>query len=154
MAHPVRRRILDELRRQPGLRLHELGEMVGQASGSLKWHLQTLERAGLISSFLAGQARYFTLQGIAPEDLALAHAVAYLRSYRRSEVLLFLDGHPAATVSQAAEALGGGAGSARNALDALVQEGLAVRDRPGVAATYAATPLGRRAAVQLRRAKR
>ena len=149
MAHPIRQRMLSELRDHPGLRLHQLGSIVGQESASLKWHLQVLERAGLVTSHSAGQTRYYTLRGISPEDLALAHVLARLRSSRRAQALGVLARVEELTVPQASFHLECSAAAARTALDELAKAGLAVRQRRGVTKVYSATGLGQRAAAAL-----
>lgn len=148
MAHPVRRRLYAEVRRLPGLRLHELADLVGQTASSLNWHMQVLAKARLVVEHSSGQLRFFTSAGLLPEAVQLAAATSALRMYRRGEALAFLAAGTSVTTSEAATHLGMSNGAARNALDFLVDQGLAVRQRQGLAATYDVSALGRRAAAK------
>lgn len=144
LAHPIRLRIVTEVRRCPGIRLHELAELVGQTASSLKWHMQVLGKARLVAFHSIGQARFYTLPHLLPEAVRLAALAGGLRQYRRRDALEYLCNVASASASDTAAHLQVSVGAARNALDRLSDEGLAMRTRPGLAASYEATPLGRR----------
>lgn len=146
LAHPIRQRLLAEIRRQPGLRMHELAGLIGQADSSLKWHMQMLVRARLIVVHRFGQMRFYTVPGLLPDAVRLAGLSGELRMYRRREALAFLASRPSTTPTELALEWGGSNGAARNALDFLVANGLATCQRSGQAYTYHVTGLGRRIA--------
>ena len=145
-SHPVRQRIVAEVRRRPGIRLHELADAVGQTASSLKWHIQVLVKARLVVFQVVGKARFYTPPNLLPDAVRLAGLSSGLRQYRRGDALAYLCTTTTATAGDAAAHLQVSVAAARNALDRLTEEGLAVRQRPGLAAIYEATPLGRRVA--------
>ena len=124
--------------------MHELAAVVGQNASSLKWHMQILVKARVVAFHVVGQARFYAPPGLVPEEVRLAALASGLRQYRRRDALVYLCAVTSATASQAAEHLHVSVGAARNALDRLAEEDLATRVRPGLAAIYEATPLGRR----------
>lgn len=144
MAHPIRQRIVAEVRRRPGIRLHELADLVGQTASSLKWHMQILVKARLVSFHAIGQARFYAPPHLLPDAVRLVALASGLRQYRRRDALAYLCSVPAAEASGAAAHLRVSVASARNALDRLADEGLVTRTKPGLVASYAVTPLGRR----------
>lgn len=146
MAHPIRQRIVAEVRRRPGIRLHELADAVGQSASSLKWHLQVLAKARLVAFHVVGQARFYAPPHLLPDAVRLAGLASGLRQYGRRDALTYLCAVPSATASQAAAHLHVSVAAARNALDRLTDEGLAKREQPGLQASYEATSLGRRVA--------
>lgn len=46
LEHPVRRRIMEEVRRQPGIHHRQLLRVLGVSNGTLAYHLLQMERAG------------------------------------------------------------------------------------------------------------
>jgi predicted transcriptional regulator len=61
LDHSTRSRLLDLIRREPGLSLMELVRSIGLAEGTLRYHLKYMERKDLIQSErIDGRKRYFS----------------------------------------------------------------------------------------------
>lgn len=68
LEHPVRRRLLDRLRRRPGVRLHEVWKALGMPRETAEYHLYVLERGGAVKSTPAAGARRFFPAGMREID--------------------------------------------------------------------------------------
>ena len=148
LAHVTRRRIMAEIGKRPGVRLHELARLIDTTTGSLLWHIQILAKARLLSRESVGQARYFVPAGMAREDARLAAAMAILRRANRPMALRVIAEGPRSSQDVAGR-LGITQAAASNALDFLVREGMA--QLPGnQLAAYHITPFGRRAVTVLK----
>lgn len=128
LAHEARRTILRLVRRLPGIRLHDLAHATRQTQSGVLWHIQVLERAGLLSSERAGSVRYYLPPNIASEERRLAAVMATVRIYERRAGLLQL-ARGAMSRHDLHAALGVSASSAGNLLAYLTREGLAIEDQ-------------------------
>lgn len=73
ICHPVRKRMMDWIRRRPGIRLSGLWKELGANRGTAQYHLLVLERAGVIRTLREGRAtRYFPVETPAADLPALA----------------------------------------------------------------------------------
>ncbi|MFX0108895.1 MAG: winged helix-turn-helix transcriptional regulator [Candidatus Hodarchaeota archaeon] len=64
----LRDRVLDEIAANPGIHLRELHRIVGCAMGALQYHLNVLERLGLVVSARTGNARHLFLAGYSTDE--------------------------------------------------------------------------------------
>lgn len=77
MNNPNRHRLLDIISAKDYVSTTELLSSSGLAWGTLLYHLEILQRAGLVGSSLAGKKRvYFRRRGPAPNALALEATVS------------------------------------------------------------------------------
>jgi len=60
----IRIRILELLLEHGALRFNSLHRELGVFKGTLKWHLEKLERAGIIASFKFRNSRYIYIRGL------------------------------------------------------------------------------------------
>ena len=73
MRHPVRRSIVDLIRRRPGTRLHTIWRAFSTNRGTAQYNLLVLERLGAVQAVRDGQAtRYFPAEVGATELPGLA----------------------------------------------------------------------------------
>ncbi|HXG75945.1 MAG TPA: SRPBCC domain-containing protein [Gaiellaceae bacterium] len=88
LAHPARRRLLDELFRSDGLSLSELGAVLPEMTrfGVMK-HLRVLEAAGLVTSRRVGRERHHFLNAVPIRQL---HD-RWLDRYRARAAAVLLD---------------------------------------------------------------
>ncbi|MGO1770167.1 MAG: ArsR/SmtB family transcription factor [Microbacterium sp.] len=78
IAEPSRRRILDELFAEDGLRVGELVDATGLTQSNVSKHLRFLRECGLVRSSVEGSARRYRV-----EPRALAPIEEWLAPYRR-----------------------------------------------------------------------
>lgn len=69
--HPRRKRLLEEIRKNPGIHYRELQRRTGIAGGDLRYHLRKLSRARLISIVEKfGEVHFFDSGLVAPETIS------------------------------------------------------------------------------------
>lgn len=82
--HEARGRILRELERDPGARLQELCDRLGLPRGTARYHLDLLERSGILSSLKeSGRHHYFPPEAT-PQEV---RSLTVLRRGRAPEIL-------------------------------------------------------------------
>lgn len=74
--HPLRRNLLDWIRKRPGIQLKELCRSAGVHRSTAQYHLHVLNRAGLVRSFHSGRARVFASEMV---DAELVERLAVIR---------------------------------------------------------------------------
>ena len=76
LDHETRRRILDEIRREPGIHLRELHRRVGGAWGSFDFHVGMLRQGGHVTARREGRYTALYRAGEAQGDPGLHHPVS------------------------------------------------------------------------------
>ncbi|MFA5943824.1 MAG: hypothetical protein WC876_05085 [Candidatus Thermoplasmatota archaeon] len=127
--HPTRERLRTAIAAQPGIHLRELHRVTGLAAGTLRHHLQVLEREGIVLASPAGGYKCYTLargtaRGLAAAAPALKTAAArrILEGVVRSGVL---------TMGEVAVFAGLGPSTANHHVQRLHDAGLVTRQRSG-----------------------
>lgn len=129
LAHGTRQRIADLVREQPGITLMSVHAALGTGWGTTMYHLQRLERDGLLVSEKRGHERLYFLPGLHPKGAR--DEIAALRGERESRLARFVAEHPGATQREIAQALGVLPSVASKGLTALESAGLVRREREG-----------------------
>lgn len=136
LDHPSRLALLALLRSQPGMHLRGLARAAGLTVQRATYHLDTLERLGLVvSQDIGGRRCYFEAGSGAAVRRALQEAALQPGATAR-DVLAFIEGHPGASQSDVARSLGLLPGSARWHLRRLTEQGNLAEARQGKALTY------------------
>lgn len=136
LEHPTRLAMLALLRAQPGLHLRALARASGLAVQRAAYHLDAMERLGLVASQDIGGKRCYFEAGAGPEvRRALADAALQPGATAR-DVMAFIAAHPGASQSEVARSLGLLPGSARWHLRRLTEHGSLSEAREGKALTY------------------
>ena len=141
LDHPTRVALLALIRRQPGLHLRALARATAQPVQRAAYHLQVLERLGLVASQRLGGRRCYHEAGVAPEVRRALLEAAALPGPAARDVLAFIATHPGASQSEVARQLGMLPGRARWHLRRLAAQGALVEAREGKARTYRPPPL-------------
>ncbi len=127
--HPVRRRLLETLREDPGLRLSELARGMTQDRSTVRYHLSKLEEADFVEHVGAnGSSRWFVKGQLPPGDL---EAQAVLATGRSSEVYEAIKASPGASLTQIGEELEMHPSSVHRVVERLLEAGLVEKDREG-----------------------
>lgn len=122
LDHPVRARLYERVRIEPGLHRAELIEFAGIGDGATRHHLRQLVAHGLLVEIEdGGYARYYAA-GEMPREVALRHAL--LQRGRIAEVHELYAAEPALPLREAARRLGMSAPSVHRARRRLVDAGL------------------------------
>lgn len=136
LDHPARLGILLLLRRSPGLHLRGIARESGLSVQRAAYHLDTLERLGLVASQDLAGKRCYHEAGVAQEVRRALLEAAQLPGPAARDVLAFIATHPGASQSEVARQLGMFPGSARWHLQRLAAQGTLVEAREGKALTY------------------
>lgn len=100
----ARRRIYEHVRANPGSYEREIQRALGLGSGNLDYHLDYLEKRGLLTSQLeAHYKRYFVVAQVKPEAKPV---LALLRQRMPRRVLVWLLEHPRSAHKEVAEGVG------------------------------------------------
>lgn len=136
LDHPTRLGLLALLRAQPGLHLRGVARAAGLPVQRAAYHLDTLERLGLVASQdIGGKRCYFEAGAGAQVRRALQEAALEPGAVAR-DVLAFIHAHPGANQSEVARELGLLPGRARWHLQRLAAQGRLDEARVGKALTY------------------
>jgi len=99
-----RGRIVELLRGEPGLAFLELQHRTGIRGGVLTYHLEVLERFGVIASLRMGRCRRYYAVGTVPAAERVAHAMRLTSRY--AGLIAALEASPGASQGALASALG------------------------------------------------
>jgi predicted transcriptional regulator len=136
LENASRQRLREAIRSAPGSSLSELSQRVGLGWGTTVYHLNRMERVGLVASADVGRRRAFFLKETAPKLQDLAS----LRINGAQERLLeALRGQPGASQQELAKAAGIGAPLAHRYLRRLEETGLVRSTKEWKVRRYAAT---------------
>lgn len=136
-AHPLRRRLIDLIRRKPGLRPSKLSDELDANRGTAKYHLIMLERAQLVHAVRAKRVtRYF------PADLPPGERPLYalLLRGRVLEVASLIAKNPGISQRELTSTLGLSRKVFRRYADLLVERELLNEVREPHLRRYYATP--------------
>lgn len=140
LDHPARVAILALLRQQPGLHLRAVARATGQPVQRAAYHLDVLERLGLVASQELAGKRCYHEAGIGADVRRALLDAAMQPSPAARDVLAFVAANPGASQSEVARRLGMLPGRARWHLRRLAGQGALVEAREGKALTYRPRP--------------
>lgn len=69
--HPLRRRLLDMVRRRPGVRMAEIWQTLEANRGTAKYHLLILERANAVEAVRTKRITRYFPSGVGPDERSL-----------------------------------------------------------------------------------
>lgn len=75
LAQPMRRLMMDIIRREPGIKISQLCRETTAGWGTIKYHLHLLRRAGLIVARNTGRDCLLFASDVSPEDVAAKEAL-------------------------------------------------------------------------------
>lgn len=130
LEHPIRRRIMDELRRQPGIHHRLLLRRLGVSNGTLAHHLFQLERAGYLRASSANGRKHLYLAGDQPD------CQDCLITERQREILGALPDGGDAAISELSRIVGLGEGGVAYHVQRLRNLGLVCARREGHAFVF------------------
>lgn len=134
--HPLRERIVDMIRREPGKNITGILRELGSTWGTVQHHLYLLERAGILSSSSHGREHhYFHGQ---PED-ADRRRLALLRRGRVPQLVQLVAQEPGRMQQELTKQLGMSRKVFREYIDLLVQAELIQEVREAKVRRYYAT---------------
>ena len=141
LAHDVRADLYDHVRAEPGTYLSAFGEArtLDVSLGTIRYHLDILEREGLVTSETVGGRRRFYPVGVSPDELEIA-----LDSDATRAILDAL-AESADTVSGLADRIDRDPSTVSHHLSRLEDADLVERERDGRAVVTRLTPGVRRA---------
>lgn len=149
MNHPVRRDILDHLKKRPGATVQELADTAGVSNSRTAYHLSVLKREECVSERMVDGRRHFFLHAAPAVEPDRLRKRALGRADRApGRVLTFLRQSPGATVSHVARSLGFSPGHAHYHLTRLEKEGLLDRVRRGRRVRHYLTSEGQETAAE------
>ena len=96
--------ILDFIRENPGMSFNELSRRLGLAKGDLQYHIQRLEKLGLITSKRSGLRRHYFPRGIFDEKEK--DILALLSSENVRGVIMYIIANPGAAQKELCSELG------------------------------------------------
>lgn len=128
LAQPVRKRILDLIRRRPGIHASALCRESGEAWGTVQYHLALLDKGDLVTAVSAGRERRFFAGGVDPEK---ARMVGVLNQGRRQEIARFIQENPGSRQVDVCTAVSVSRKTFRASIAPLVDAGL-VSERKGL----------------------
>ncbi len=129
----TRRKIYEAVRKNPGIHLRELQRLTGLAMGQLEYHLDLLERVGLVRSRKQGRyRRYFPADSEDDPNL-----VGIVRSRVGRAILEYLLGVPRANHEEIAEAVGVSPSTLTWHMKRLADAGIVERRKAGRHTYYA-----------------
>lgn len=91
LTQPVRRRILDLIKRRPGIHASALCREAGEAWGTVQYHLALLGQGDLVTTVASGRERRYFAEGIDPDK---ARIMGVLSQGRRPEIARFIRDNP------------------------------------------------------------
>lgn len=121
-----RERVITMIRERPGIGPSEIGQTLGTGWGATMYHLDRLERAGLVVSRRAGHHRCYFVPGALPKD-AQAQVGIFRGDTARRVAQLLLE-RPGLTQTQLCQALGLSASAASKQLSRLEAASLVRRE--------------------------
>lgn len=125
LEHWLRRRIVDEVRRQPGIHHRELLRLLSVSNGTLAYHLRLLERAGLLRFSRAhGRKLLWVPEG----EVDLEHL---LMTERERQLVGLLTGIPSARLAELGPRCGLKSSTVGYHVDRLRARGLVEAHREG-----------------------
>ena len=132
LEHERRERVLTLVRERPGIGPSEIAQDLGTAWGVTSYHLDRLERAGLVASQRVGHHRCYFLPGAVPREQQ--RTVGLFRADTTRRVAELVARRPGIGQSQLCSELGLSASAASKQLARLVATGLVRRegDRSGM----------------------
>lgn len=122
LDHPVRARMFDVVRAEPGIHLSALESTVGIAKGATRHHLDKLARHHLVFTVQEGGFTRCYVAGALPPEAARQHALLRAGSHQRVYELYVA--RPEISLREAARELGMSAPSVHRARRKLVAAGL------------------------------
>lgn len=100
LEQPMRRRILDTIRREPGIKISQLCRETSAGWGTVKYHLHLLKKAGLIVSRNTGRDCLLFSSDLPSDQLSVTEA---LRRGRASNLAAAIANTPGATQKELCE---------------------------------------------------
>lgn len=143
LKHPVRARILELVRQQPGLHFQEIARRLGLAQGVALHHLHALVAAEILVKQVGPRYSLFFLKGAV--DRRLMNAAPMLRAPGAQDVLAKLAQSSGTTTRELVSALGLAPSTVKFHLRRFVEGGLASALLDGRRARFEATSLGQAA---------
>lgn len=138
LEHERRERVIQLVRERPGIGPTDVAHALGTGWGVTTYHLDRLERAGLVTSQRVGQHRcYFVPGAVRRED---QRAVGLVRGDTTRRVAQLVAERPGLTQSQLATQLGLSASAASKQVAKLVDAGLLRREATSVGQRLYAQP--------------
>ncbi|HUR26394.1 MAG TPA: winged helix-turn-helix transcriptional regulator [Candidatus Thermoplasmatota archaeon] len=140
LRNPKRRSILEAVVAHPGLGLTDLSATTGYALGTVRHHLEVLQRVGLVvANHTRGQVHYFENHGRYSHNW---RTVAVQREPLQRHLLEWITGHPGCTQGEViaeAGAFGASRGTALRRLNRLLSAGLVTVQKEGRLRRYSRT---------------
>ena len=124
-----RERVLQLVRERPGIGPRDIGQATGMNWGVLSYHLDRLERAGLVSSQRVGQHRCYFLPGAVPRDAQ--EKVGVVRADTTRRVAQLVRERPGIPQRELAAALGLSASATSKQVSRLEAAALVRRETAG-----------------------
>ncbi len=128
LDQPLRRRIIQIIRRKPGIHASELCRESGEAWGTVQYHLGLLRKSELVSSVESGRERRFFPPDMDPQR---ARMLSLLNQGRRQEIAAFIRDHPGIRQVDICDAVAVSRKTFRSSIRPLVEEGL-IEERRGL----------------------
>lgn len=129
LDHPTRRRVYDALEASPGRSLRELAKAAGCAASTVRYHLDRLEREGLVASAGDQGTRRWFPSGSMDQAAMEAHVVLSVGDTAKAFEAIQDD--PGASLSEVADTLGTSPPAAHKIVDRLIEAGLVEKTREG-----------------------
>lgn len=126
LMQPVRQRLMGIIRRRPGLAATELRREVGEAWGTVQYHLALLQESHMVTTVEAGRGRLFFADGVDPQR---ARLIGALHQGRRQEIAHFIRDHPGVRQVDLCHAVSVSRKTLRASISALVEAGLVLEHK-------------------------
>lgn len=129
LEHDLRRRVLEVVRRDPGVCASAVADEVGAAWGTVLYHLDTLEDTGYVVSMKHGRHRRYFERGGTPTGAR--EALATLQRDTTAEVYETVREDPGLSQQEIADQVGLTPQALAWHMDRLVEVGLVEKERDG-----------------------
>lgn len=127
--NPIREKILQAVNEHPGISLAHIESLVGSTYKNLRYHLDLLEKHGMVVKYKSDVIRYFPQPGICTPDRR--QILARMRNRRAREIMDFIAKRPGASRKEISRAIGISGPSVSWHIDRLEREGIVIRKREG-----------------------
>ncbi len=129
LDHPTRKRVYEALEASPGQSLAALAQAADCSASTVRYHLDRLEREGLVASAGHRGSRRWFPQGTMGQAAMEAHTVLSIGD--TADAFQAIQDNPGASLSEVATALGTTPPAAHKIVDRLIDAGLVEKKRDG-----------------------
>lgn len=126
LSQPLRKKLMGIIMRRPGLPATALRREVGEAWGTVQYHLGLLQETHMVTTIEAGRGRLFFADGMDPRK---ARLISVLHQGRRQEIAQFIREHPGVRQVDLCNAVAVSRKTFRASISALKEAGLVVEQK-------------------------